>query len=59
MTATAIARSAPPAVTAAPAHRPAAGRRVSSLYELYPDNGPVRASLAGLARVVEAGGYLV
>jgi SAM-dependent methyltransferase len=32
---------------------------VSGLYELYPDNGPVRASLAGLARAVEAGGYLV
>jgi alpha-beta hydrolase superfamily lysophospholipase/SAM-dependent methyltransferase len=32
---------------------------VSGLYELYPDNAPVRASLAGLARAVEPGGYLV
>ena len=32
---------------------------VSGLYELYPDNEPIRASLAGLARTVEPGGYLV
>ncbi len=32
---------------------------VSGLYELFPDNAPVRASLSGLARAVEAGGYLV
>jgi alpha-beta hydrolase superfamily lysophospholipase/SAM-dependent methyltransferase len=32
---------------------------VSGLYELYPDNAPVRASLSGIARAVEPGGYLV
>lgn len=32
---------------------------VSGLYELYPDNGAVRASLAGLADAVEPGGYLI
>lgn len=32
---------------------------VSGLYELIPDNGPVRASLAGLARAIPAGGYLL
>lgn len=32
---------------------------VSGLYELYPDNAPVRASLSGIARAMEPGGYLV
>lgn len=32
---------------------------VSGLYELYPDNVPVSASLSGIARAVESGGYLV
>lgn len=32
---------------------------VSGLYELYPDNEPIRASLSGLARAMEPGGYLV
>ena len=32
---------------------------VSGLYELYPDNEAVRTSLAGLARAVEPGGYLI
>lgn len=32
---------------------------VSGLYELFPDNGLVARSLAGLARAVAAGGYLV
>jgi alpha-beta hydrolase superfamily lysophospholipase len=32
---------------------------VSGLYELFPENAPVRRSLAGLARAVPAGGYLV
>jgi len=32
---------------------------VSGLYELFPDNGPVRRSLRGLARAVEPEGYLV
>ena len=32
---------------------------VSGLYELFPDNAMVRGSLAGLAAVVPAGGYLV
>jgi SAM-dependent methyltransferase len=32
---------------------------VSGLYELFPENGPVRLSLAGLAGAVEAGGYLI
>lgn len=32
---------------------------VSGLYELFPDNGPVLASLRGLARAVEPGGYLI
>jgi hypothetical protein len=31
---------------------------VSGLYELFPDNTPVRESLAGLADAVELGGYL-
>jgi hypothetical protein len=32
---------------------------VSGLYELFPDNGMIRRSLAGVADAVEAGGYLV
>ena len=32
---------------------------VSGLYELFPDNGPVVASLRGLARAVEPDGYLI
>jgi hypothetical protein len=32
---------------------------VSGLYELFPDNTLIRASLAGLARAVAPGGYLV
>ncbi|MBI5017966.1 MAG: bifunctional alpha/beta hydrolase/class I SAM-dependent methyltransferase [Deltaproteobacteria bacterium] len=32
---------------------------VSGLYELFPDNAPVRESLAGLADAIDAGGYLV
>jgi len=32
---------------------------VSGLYELMPDNGPVRRSLAGLADAIEPGGFLV
>jgi alpha-beta hydrolase superfamily lysophospholipase/SAM-dependent methyltransferase len=32
---------------------------VSGLYELFPDNDPVRASLRGLARAIPPGGYLV
>ena len=32
---------------------------VSGLYELFPENGPVRASLAGLAAAVTPGGYLI
>ncbi|HRD66983.1 MAG TPA: bifunctional alpha/beta hydrolase/class I SAM-dependent methyltransferase [Candidatus Competibacter sp.] len=32
---------------------------VSGLYELFPENGPVRASLAGLAEAVVPGGYLI
>lgn len=32
---------------------------VSGLYELYPENKPIRASLSGLAAAVEPGGYLV
>jgi alpha-beta hydrolase superfamily lysophospholipase len=32
---------------------------VSGLYELIPDNAPVRASLAGLADAIAPGGYLV
>lgn len=32
---------------------------VSGLYELYPDNALVRASLSGIARAMEPGGYLV
>jgi len=32
---------------------------VSGLYELFPDNAPVRESLRGLADAVEPGGYLI
>ncbi|MDP6706658.1 MAG: bifunctional alpha/beta hydrolase/class I SAM-dependent methyltransferase [Alphaproteobacteria bacterium] len=32
---------------------------VSGLYELFPENAPVRRSLDGLARALPAGGYLV
>jgi len=32
---------------------------VSGLYELFPDNAPVAASLRGLADAIEPGGYLV
>lgn len=32
---------------------------VSGLYELFPDNAPVMASLRGLADAVEPGGYLI
>lgn len=32
---------------------------VSGLYELFPDNTMVRASLAGLAEAIEDGGYLI
>ncbi|HLG97941.1 MAG TPA: bifunctional alpha/beta hydrolase/class I SAM-dependent methyltransferase [Bryobacteraceae bacterium] len=32
---------------------------VSGLYELYPENGPVQVSLAGLATAIDTGGYLV
>src|SRR5205085_4629706 len=32
---------------------------VAGLYELFPENGPVRESLAGLAAAIEPGGYLI
>ncbi|MDH3742331.1 MAG: class I SAM-dependent methyltransferase family protein, partial [Hyphomicrobiales bacterium] len=32
---------------------------VSGLYELFDDNGPIQASLAGLAAAVPAGGYFI
>jgi hypothetical protein len=32
---------------------------VSGLYELFPDNGPVSESLAGMAAAIRPGGYLV
>jgi hypothetical protein len=32
---------------------------VSGLYELFPDNAPLRESLAGLADAIEPGGYLI
>ena len=32
---------------------------VSGLYELFPENEPIRQSLAGLAEAVPPGGYLV
>lgn len=47
-----------PASLAAVTPRPTIGI-VSGLYELFPDNGMVRRSLAGLAQVVEPGGYLL
>jgi alpha-beta hydrolase superfamily lysophospholipase/SAM-dependent methyltransferase len=46
------------AALAAVAPRPDIGI-VSGLYELFPDNEPVRRSLAGLAEAVEPGGWLV
>ncbi len=47
-----------PASLAAVTPRPTIGI-VSGLYELFPDNGMVRRSLAGLAQAVEPGGYLL
>jgi alpha-beta hydrolase superfamily lysophospholipase len=32
---------------------------VSGLYELFPENGPVMASLSGLAQAIPSGGYLL
>ena len=32
---------------------------VSGLYELFPDNGMVRPSLAGMAEAIELGGFLL
>ena len=32
---------------------------VSGLYELFPDNEPIRTSLNGLSQAIEAGGYLI
>ena len=32
---------------------------VSGLYELFPENAPIRASLAGLSEAMPTGGYLV
>jgi alpha-beta hydrolase superfamily lysophospholipase len=32
---------------------------ISGLYELFPENAPVRESLAGLADAIELGGYLI
>jgi SAM-dependent methyltransferase/esterase/lipase len=32
---------------------------VSGLYELFPENGPIRNSLAGIGRAVADGGYLI
>ncbi len=32
---------------------------ISGLYELFPENAPVRDSLTGLASVIEPGGYLI
>lgn len=32
---------------------------VSGLYELFPENGPVRESLEGFGRAIEPGGYLI
>jgi alpha-beta hydrolase superfamily lysophospholipase len=43
---------------AAIAPRPTLGV-VSGLYELFPDNAPIRDSLAGLAEAIELGGYLI
>jgi len=47
-----------PAALAAVEPKPSVGI-VSGLYELFPDNGPVRRSLAGLAEAIETGGYLL
>jgi alpha-beta hydrolase superfamily lysophospholipase len=46
------------ASVAAISPRPTVGI-VSGLYELFPENGPVRDSLAGLADAIEPGGYLI
>ena len=46
------------ASVAAIAPRPTLGV-VSGLYELFPENGPVRQSLAGFAEAIEPGGFLV
>ena len=46
------------ASVAAASPRPTVGI-VSGLYELFPDNGMVRRSLAGMAQAVEPGGYLL
>lgn len=43
---------------AAIAPRPTLGV-VSGLYELFPDNGMIRESLAGFAEAIEDGGYLI
>jgi SAM-dependent methyltransferase len=32
---------------------------VSGLYELFPENGPIRNSLAGISRAITDGGYLI
>ncbi|MBN9663629.1 MAG: bifunctional alpha/beta hydrolase/class I SAM-dependent methyltransferase [Acidobacteria bacterium] len=32
---------------------------VSGLYELFPENGPIRDSLSGLAEAMDAGGFLI
>lgn len=32
---------------------------VSGLYELFPENGPIRESLAGLAEAIAPGGFLI
>lgn len=32
---------------------------VSGLYELFPENGPIRRSLGGIAAAIEEGGYLI
>ena len=47
-----------PASVASVQPRPTIGI-VSGLYELFPDNGMVRRSLAGMAEAVEPGGYLI
>jgi len=46
------------ASVAAMSPRPTLGV-VSGLYELFPENGPVRESLAGMAAAIEPGGYLI
>ncbi len=47
-----------PASVAGVQPRPTLGI-VSGLYELFPDNGMVRRSLAGLAQAIEPGGFLL